>query len=430
MKMVSKLAVAATLSLGAFAMAAPVHAQDAPQEKPKKEKKKKDDAKEPAINVSPEFRKAAAVAEAAIKAGNWAEAETQTAAAEALAKNDDEKYFAASNRLQVDFHNQKSEGVAAALDTLIASPRTPATGLGYYNFLRGDAAFKLKQRDQAVTYLLKARELGYKDDQLPLLLAYSYYDIKDVAHGNVEMMNAMNAVRATGKVPSKDWYEYAISFTYKGGDRDGTAKWFQAYITDYPEVAIWRRMIQLYKESQNAKGEQLDRRQKIQLYRMLRATNALADANDYTEYANAAINAGLPWESVGVIEEGFKNKKLPDSDPDAKTIYASAQKRVQNEGTADSIAATGVKGAAKDAFGAGDAMLASGNYAKSLELYDMAVSKGATNTAEINLNKGYALYQLGRMDEAAAAFAAVKGEPLEPIAGMWITYIKMPVKPH
>jgi hypothetical protein len=36
----------------------------------------------------------------------------------------------------------------------------------------------------------------------------------------------------------------------------------------------------------------------------MRATNALADRNDYADYSFAAQQSGLPWEAVAVIDEG------------------------------------------------------------------------------------------------------------------------------
>ncbi len=81
---VSKLALAALLSLGAVSMgAAPAAAQKA-------DKKGKDAA--PQLNVSAEFRKPAADAQDAINKKNWAGVETPLAAAEAVAKSGDEKY--------------------------------------------------------------------------------------------------------------------------------------------------------------------------------------------------------------------------------------------------------------------------------------------------------------------------------------------------
>jgi hypothetical protein len=429
MKMVSKLAVAAMLSLGVVAMAAPASAQE--QEKPKKEKKaKKGEQQEAGLSVSPEYRKAAAAAENALKAKDWAGAETNLAAAEALIKNEDEKYFAAAMRLQIEAHNASNEGMIKALDILLVSPRTPPANLAYYNFLRGNASFLLKKHADALPYLLKARELGSTEKDLPLLLVQAYANTNQVPQAVAEMNKAIDAEHAAGRKPPEAWYEYAISKVYGSGDRTATAAWLQREIADYPTLKNWRRVIVLYRDSLNANKESLDRKQKLQLFRLMRGTGALADANDYIDYAQAAINSGLPWEAVAAVEEGRTSGKLDKSESQSTALLTSGQARVKNEGSLDTLAASGLKGSGKDAANAGDALLAAGNYAKAVELYDAALSKGgAPNVSEVQLNRGVALFRLNRNDEALTAFGAVQGAPLSDIAGFWTSYLKMPVKP-
>jgi tetratricopeptide (TPR) repeat protein len=73
-----------------------------------------------------------------------------------------------------------------------------------------------------------------------------------------------------------------------------------------------------------------------------------------------------------------------------------------------------------------DAYLASGNNAKAVELYGMALTKGGVNTDEINLRLGTALVHLGRRDEAKAAFAKVSGAPLADVAHFWALWLDTP----
>ena len=73
-----------------------------------------------------------------------------------------------------------------------------------------------------------------------------------------------------------------------------------------------------------------------------------------------------------------------------------------------------------------DAYLASANYAKALELYDLAIQKGGVNAEEVNLHRGEALFYLGRKDEARAAFALVKGPATADIALLWTTALGLP----
>ncbi|WP_204307115.1 tetratricopeptide repeat protein, partial [Klebsiella aerogenes] len=61
--------------------------------------------------------------------------------------------------------------------------------------------------------------------------------------------------------------------------------------------------------------------------------------------------------------------------------------------------------------GNADALLAAGDNARALELYDAALAKGGADANEINLHRGIALQRLGRKEEAKTAFQAVKTGP-------------------
>lgn len=412
MKMVSMVAIAAAM----LSVAAPAAAQR--NKKPA----------EPQLSVSAEFRTPAAAAETAIKASDWATAETQLSAAEAVAKNDDERYFAAAMRLPLEVNKKNNNGIARALDTLLASPKTPEANRSYYNFLRGTVAFQMKKPAEAIPFLLKARELGNTEEDLTLQLAQAYVDTGKVNEGVAEMGRAIDAAKAAGKKPQQAWFNYAVAKTYAAGDRAATAVWLMRQVKEYPTVANWRKVLVLYRDSVDRSNTPLDRAQRIDLFRLMRATGALADQQDFFDYAKASVDAGLPWEAVAVIDEGRKAGTVPAASADINRAYTAAQTAVRGEGSLDGLARDAAKAAdGRGAVATGDAFLASGNNARALELYDLALQKGGVNTDAVNLHKATALFHLGRKDEAKATFALVRAAPLSDIAGFWVAWLDMPV---
>lgn len=413
MKMVSKLALAAALTIGLAA--SPAMAQ----------KKKKDDAPAtPQLNVSDAFRKPAAAAETALKAGDWAGAETNLAAAEAIAKNDDEKYYTAFMRMTVELHKQSLPGIIQAADALIASPKTPATALADYNYKRGQATFLSGKRPEALPFLLKARELGFVETTETYMIAQAYFDSGKGREGLDELGRAVDASKAKGQKPDESVYNFAVSRVYKSGDRATTAVWLMRETLDYPTVANWRRVIVLYREMLGTGGTPLDRAQKLDLFRLMRFTGGMADLNDYLDYASLAAASGLPWEAQAGIQEGKKNGKVPADNAEAIKLSTTAASAIAAEGSLDKLAAQSKT--AKEITGTADAYFASGNYAKALELYDSALAKGGVDADAINLHRGAALVQLGRKDEARTAFGAVKAAPLMDIAKFWVVWLGMP----
>jgi tetratricopeptide (TPR) repeat protein len=415
MTFVSKLALAAVLTLGASTVGiAPALAQKAAD---------KQNAG-PELKVSDEFRTPAAAADVALKAKDFATADTQIAAAEAVAKNDDEKYYSTFLRLQLELERKNEAGQMRALGMLASNPKTPADRVnvygGVYNYMLGAELIKQKKPAEAIPALLKARQLGTNQPDLPVLLANAYAATGKSAESIAEVSKAIESSKAAGRKPPADWYKFVIPRVNATGDRAAMADWLKRFIAEYPTTQNWRWAIQVYRTPTDTKI------QKINLYRLMRATNVLADRSDYAEYGFAAQQSGLPWEAVAVIDEGRKTGKIPAGDGDVQRTYTASQTAVKSEGSLDGLAKQAAAGKdGRTAKQTADAFLASGNHARALELYDLALQKGSVDADEVNLNRGVALRALGRKDEARTAFQAVKGSHAN-LALLWQTSIDFP----
>lgn len=418
MTFVSRLALAAAFTLGASALGtAPAVAQKA-------------DKNAPQIKVSEEFRKAAGAADEQLKAKQYAAAEPLVTAAEAAAKNDDEKYFAASLRLQLEIGRNNEAGQVKALGALVNNPKTPADRQAVYaplyNFMVGAQLANAKKNAEAIPYLLKAREMGATNADLPVLLANAYAGTGKNAEAVAEVDRAIKASKAAGRKAPEDWYKFAIPKVNQLGDRAQMVEWLNRYIQDYPTVKNWRWAVQVFRQGTPAGGPS-EKVEKLDLYRLMRATNTLADRGDYADYAYSAQTAGLPWEAVSVIDEGRKNGKIPAGDADAGRIYTSAQAGVKSEGSLEgSVKTANAAATGKVAGHTADAFMASGNYARALELYDVAAKKGGVDANEVNLHRGIALVRLGRKDEAKAAFQQVNSGPYANLALLWQASVDLP----
>lgn len=424
MKFVSKLALTAMLALGSTAMVTtPALAQ-----KDKKGASKEDPN---ALKVSDAFRKAAQPAVDAVQAKNWAAAAPALDALDQVAQNDDEKYYAAYLRSRMNIGKNDMVALNKDLAILIANPRTPPNELVAYKrqyfYMLGDQAMKDKKYPEAIDALLKSREAGNNEFDLSLALANAYAATNRPNESVAEVDRAIKSVKATGQKPPVAWYQFAIPRVYATGNRAETAKWLQQMIQEYPTAKNWRWGVMMLRGSADQAGTRLTNVQRIDLYRLLRATKVLADQNDYVEYAESVNSAGLPWEAVAVLDEGKSTGKVPAGNPDATRIYTSAQGKVKAEGSLapllkQSQAAPNGKMAAQT----GDAYLASGDFAKAVELYDIALQKGGVTADEVNLHRGMALYSLGRKDDARTAFGQVKGAPAVDLATLWTVALDLP----
>lgn len=424
MKFVSKLALTAMLALGSTALVTtPALAQ----------KEKKGAAKEDpnALKVGDAFRKAAQPAMEAVQAKNWAAAGPALDALDQVAQNDDEKYYAAYLRSRAQIGQNDLAGLTKTLPILIASPRTPANELPiykrqYYTIL-GNQALNDKKYPEAIDALTKAREAGNTDFDISISLANAYAQTGKPNESVAEVDRAIQAVKATGQKPPVAWYRFAIPRVYATGNRAATAEWLKKMIAEYPTKENWRWGVLVMRGSADATGGRLTSAQRIDLYRLLRTTKVLADQNDYIDYAESVNAAGLPWEAVAVIDEGRASGKIPAGNPDVARIYASAQAKAKSEGSLTPLIKQSQASAnGKMASQTADAYLASGDYTKAVELYDLALQKGGVSADEVNLHRAIALYNLGRKDDARTGFGQVKGAPAVDLAALWTVALDLP----
>ncbi|OYW22850.1 MAG: hypothetical protein B7Y98_00300 [Sphingomonas sp. 32-62-10] len=431
MTILSKAALAAALLIGTTGVILPATA-DA--------QKKKDEKAPKAPALSAEFRKAALEAQTQLKAKNVAAAEPAVIASEAAAKNEDEIYYARLFRLQLesDRLEQAAKGDPAVyrrleialikpLDDLIADAKTDPKDRSRFTYRRGLIEYGQKRYAAAVTFFEKARELGEADPELPLSLTKAKIESGDIVGGAAGMKVAIDAELAAGRKPIESWYDYIIPRLAKADKFDEYLVWSQAKLKQYPTAKNWRTLI-VYFGFSGKRVDLLDKGQKIDLFRLMRANNALADLADFAQYAQYLNSIGLPVEAKAVFDEGVKSGKMQLTREDDKGIYAASVAAIKLDGpisareTKAKAAATGVAAAA-----AGDSYLGESNYAKAVELYKIALEKGVTpvKVEEINTRLGIA-YALMRDDaNARAAFAKVKSSPRNQIAAFWIVWLDL-----
>lgn len=424
MTMLSRLALAATLAGGTMlAVAPPVLAKDKPA------------AQAPGMKLTPAFVKVAKPAQDAVNGADPAAAEPLVAQSEAAATNDDEKFVAGQMRLVLEQKKINAaraanpnapidqSGLIKPLDAMIANPSTPQADRARYYFYRGGMAYDGKQFPVAVDYFTKARDLGYTSPDLGLLLVKARIESGDVAGGTAELDKAIADKTAHGEKAPDEWYKYAITQSNRRHLTPQTVDWLNKYAVAYPSQKTWYEVLATYGIQQDPVAK-LDNQQKIDLFRLMRAAGALPDQYFYIEYAQKTAIAGLPNEAQAVLKEGMANGKIPPANSEAKAMLTETANGIRNEGSLPALEAK-AKAAATGATASqtADVYLGTGNYAKAIELYRLALTKGGVDADTVNTRMGIALARSGDKAGAQAAFAAVKGAPRADLARFWMTWL-------
>lgn len=425
MKSISKIAFAAALMSGVSGIVAttPAHA---------KEKEQPADA--PFKFSSKEILVAIQAAKPAVEARNPAAAEPLVAQVESMVKNEDDRYIAAALRSELE--QQKIAAATAAGQTadrtqlinaynaLLNSPKTPQSSKAEIAVNLGILYFNSKQYQQAVTYFTQGQQLGSTEPNLSANIVRAKMLGGDAAGSLTELNKLIDMqVQQKGKA-DEELYRFALSKSIQAKDGPGTLSWMRKYLAAYPTPKNWRDMIKIYGLQQGS-FLTLSKSQSLDLFRLMRATNALADEYDYLAYADAANSVGLPWEAKTIITDGRAKGKVPTTGSSAQ-LLTLANTRISAEGSLASLEAKSKAAAdGKLASQTADAQLGSGNYAKAAELYRLALQKGGVDPAVNNLRLGIALTMNGDKAGAKTAFGAVTGSPSADIAALWLTYIDL-----
>ena len=156
----------------------------------------------------------------------------------------------------------------------------------------------------------------------------------------------------------------------------------------------------------------------------------LATVGAYLNYADTAMVAGSPGEAARALERGIKDGIVPNAGTNqqslsqAKAAVASDKKTLPGEAAA---AAKNPKGEVDVKVGLG--YYSTGDYAQAAEVIKRGIAKGGvTRLDDANLLLGASLLELGKTDEAKAAFEAAKaaaapGSPLGHIADLWMARV-------
>ena len=423
MKTLSTLALAAALATGMSGAVLLQPALAAKKEEPKS-----------GLKLSQEFVKAAKPAQDALAAKNYAGADPLIAAAEAAAKNDDEKYVAQSMRF--DFarvmvyapHDANPSAavneapLAGPIDALLANPSTPAVNKPQLYYVRGVLSFNGHQYPQAIDYFSKARQLGYANNDIDLMIAKAKFDSGDVAGGSTDLDLAITKAKATGKPAPEDYYRYAIARSNKAKDKALTVSWLGKYAVAYPTPQTWHDVLVTYGLS-SPPVDTLDKAQRVDLFRLMHDSKSLADQSLYEQYAQDVIDRGLPNEALAVIKEGQATGKLTASRAvTEETTQATTMSR--SEGSLTPLEARAkASGDGKLSAQTADAYLGKGDNAKAAELYRAALTKGGVNADEVNTHLGISLARSGDKAGAVAAFGAVKTGSRGNIASLWSMWV-------
>lgn len=420
------LALGVVLTLAA---AVPLRADAQAATRTKQKQKQEEVAAQPSgpqPEYSKEFRKVAAKAQGYANDKKWADLLAVLPQLEALPNpSRDEKKAIATWRLQAMQGSGDQEGFAAAIEVFLKEGYTEPGQIGAMH--RQLAAHYSAKQDREKTVYHFRQFVDATPDVEPdeyETLGRLYLQVNNYADAALFLGKAIDLSASRKEKPKEMWFQLRDRCFIELKDDAGRLANLEALVGDYPNKEYYSRIVAIY---QNQSKD--DRVVMLNAYRVAVTDpqGGLATVGGYLNYVDTALVAGSPGEAARALERGMKDGVVPSAGTNAQTLQEAKAAVAQDRKTlaAESAAAEkGTKGEVDVKVGLG--FYSTGDYEQAAAATRRGIGKGGVaRVDDANLLLGAALVELGRRDEARAAFEAARaaapaGSHMARIAGLWL----------
>ena len=420
-----------TASLGVAMAMALVSVASAQEQKPMSRKEREAaaaaaEAAAPKADYSKEFRKLAAPVQTAVNEKKWAEVMAALPELEAIPNPTlDDKKAIATWRLQATQGVGDQDAFAAAIESFLAAGYAEPGNVGSMH--RQLAAHYSAKKDTAKTLEHFKKFVDETPDVAPdefETLGRLQLQAGQNAEACQTLGMAIDAAKGKTEKPKEMWYQLRDRCFIELKDDASRLANLESLVAEYPDKEYYSRIVAIYQGQSKD-----DRIVMLNAYRVAVSDpeGGLATVGAYLNYADTAMVSGSPGEAARALERGMKEGVVPSAGTNqqqlsqAKTAVASDKKTLPGEAAS---AAKNAKGEVDVKVGLG--FYSTGDYAQAVDVIRRGIAKGGVSRLDdANLLLGASLLELGKQDEARAAFEAAKaaapaGSPLGRIADLWI----------
>lgn len=387
-------------------------------------------AQTPKLTLSEAFKGPIIKAEQAMAKKDAAAAKAAIADAEALAKTPDEFYQLNAERLNLSILTNDVALQARAVSGMLDTGLVPPSQAPQFNAIAAQNDLSEKKYDSALTRAQAALAAGYKPNETNVTIAQAWFGKAAVGNAAVEpnrtaMVNGLKAfklaidgMKAAGQAVPAQWYDVGVSRA-DAANLPEIKDWAQMAYEATPSGVNLRTLLRVFQ----SKNLALSNRENLDLMRLMSASGGLAVRGDYAEYAEMAFKGAMYSEAKTTIEKGRAAGKL--SGGDVSDLYSLASQKIAADKASLPAADADARRAAngKIAAATADAYLGYNEYAKAIALYQVALTKGGVDAAEVNTRLGIAQALSGDTAGAQAAFSKVTVGTRGDIARYWMTWL-------
>jgi hypothetical protein len=374
--------------------------------------------------LRPEVGKPLQAAQELIKAGKYKDALAKVREADAVSgKTANETTMVERMRLAAASGAGDTDTAARSFEAISGS----VAGPDKLRMIESIAGSYYRSRDYAKAlqwYQRYFKEGGTSSANRTLMIQTQYLS-GDLAGASKELMAEILAVEKAGGVPAEDRINLLMNAAVKQKDIAGEAFALERLVTYYPKKEYWVTLLSRLQRKPNFSD-----RLALDTYRLSLATGSMSAANDYSEMAQLALQAGSGAEAKLVVDKGFaagalgtgaeadRHKRLRD----LVTKRIDEARKTQAEDEAAALAAKDGNELVK----IGMNQVFEGQKSKGLQLMQQGIAKGGLKRPEdAKLHLAIAQLMAGDSVKAQATLKTVGGnDGTGDLARLWTLYAR------
>lgn len=372
-------------------------------------------------SVRPEVGKPLQAAQALIKQRKGKEAMAEIAKAEAVANRTPyENDIIAQMKAAAASASGDHDATIRANEALLSSGKV--SGREALALVQGTAVAYYNKRDYANAAKWSQRYFkdGGNDASMRSLLLQSHYLGGDC--GSVNKMLGEDG--GSGRRPGEDELQILANCHLKDKNTGGYVSALEKLVTFYPKKEYWTDLL-----NRVQKKPGFSDRLSLDVFRLKMATNNLAGAADYMEYAQLAIQAGYPAEAKMVVDKAYAAKAFGADAKEAdrqKRLQGLIAKELDDQHKARDQFLKDAEAAkdGNDLVKIGVNYIYEGQADKGFSLADKGIKKGGLKRPEdAKLQVGEALIQAGQRSKGVQVLKGVQGtDGTADLAKLWVLH--------
>ena len=374
----------------------------------------------PKIKLSKPTQAALAAVQKLQQSGDLDGALAKLEEARAGATTPDDQYIVNAVGIGLASARKDDAFLEKSIEGVIASNKLPAAELPKYYMHLAQSAMQRNDNARAAEIYSKITEIVPTDEVAITNGALLYFRTKNPTAAIALYRKGIEAKNANGEKAPEQWYRRMLGYAFDGKLNNEIVSVGTALVREYPNPTNWRDALVTFRDSGTA-----DDQMNLDIFRLMFANDALAGEKDFFEYAETSNTRGYPGEARRALDAGLAKGVLSTSKNYVKELNGIVNGRLAKDkaGLAPLEREARASANGKLAAGTAAAYLGYADYAKAISLYQLALTKGGIDKAEVNTRLGLAQALAGDKAGAEASLKAVTGGRRGELAQYYLAWL-------